>query len=72
MPETVKQLRPIGLCNVTYELLTKTMVNQLKEVSKKLVGPHQSSFMPGKQILDNIIVFQEVINSMRTRKAAVG
>lgn len=71
-PETVKQLRPIGLCNVSYKLLTKTMATRLKETSKKLVRPHQTSFVPGWQITDNIIVFQEVLNSMRTRKSAVG
>lgn len=37
IPENVKQLQPIGLCNVTYKLLTKTMVPRLKEISKKLV-----------------------------------
>ncbi|XP_031095076.1 uncharacterized protein LOC115999360 [Ipomoea triloba] len=39
-PKTVTQLRPIGLCNVTYKLLTKAMTNRLKEMSKKLIGSH--------------------------------
>lgn len=46
--ESIKQFRPIGLCNVTYKLLTKTMAMRLREVSKKLVGPHQTSFVPGR------------------------
>lgn len=70
--ETFKQLHPIGLCNVTYKLLTKTMANRLREASKKLVGQHQTSFVPGRQISDNIIIFQEVLSSMRTRKATIG
>jgi len=52
--ETFKQLHPIGLCNVTYKLLTKTMANRLREASKKLVGQHQTSFVHGRQISDNI------------------
>ncbi|XP_031105595.1 uncharacterized protein LOC116010359 [Ipomoea triloba] len=71
-PETVKQLRPIGLCNVVYKLVSKTMASRLQEISKKLVGHHQTSFVPGRQIADNIVVFQEVLNSMRIRKAKVG
>ncbi|XP_031095268.1 uncharacterized protein LOC115999567 [Ipomoea triloba] len=71
-PESVKQLRPIGLCNVVYKLVTKTMASRLRGISKKLVGPHQTSFVLGRQIADNIIVLQEVLNSMRTRKAKVG
>lgn len=30
-PETVNQLRPIGLCNVSYKLLTKVMASRIKE-----------------------------------------
>lgn len=71
-PESVKQLRPIGLCNITYKILTKTMANRLREASKKLIGPNQTSFVPGRQISDNIIVLQEVLNSMNVRKATTG
>lgn len=71
-PESVRQLRPIGLCNVSYKVVTKAMTTRLKDISKKLIGQHQSSFIPERQIADNIIVFQEVLNSMRTRKGQVG
>ncbi|XP_019158270.1 PREDICTED: uncharacterized protein LOC109154983 [Ipomoea nil] len=44
-PDTIKQFRPISLCNV--------------------IGPHQSSFVPERQITDNVIVYQEVMHTMR-------
>lgn len=66
-PEMVKQLRPIGLCNVTYKIITKVMTTRLKKVMQKLVGPYQSSFIAGRQISDNILVYQEALHSMRSK-----
>lgn len=56
-PEKVTQFRPINLCNVSYKAITKVMTNKLKGLMKILVGPQQSSFVPGRQITDNIIIF---------------
>ncbi|KAL8158632.1 hypothetical protein V2J09_000169 [Rumex salicifolius] len=36
----------ISLCNVLFKTITKTMVNRLKVVISKLVGPAQASFIP--------------------------
>jgi len=66
-PERVSQFRPIGLYNVTYKLITKCIVNRLKWVLPKIISPTQSSFVPGRQITDNVIVMQEVLHSMRRK-----
>ena len=71
-PETVKQLRPISLCNVCYKIVTKVMTNHLKPVLPQIIGPFQSSFVPGHQITDNILIYQEVLHSMKKKQAAVG
>ncbi|XP_019200030.1 PREDICTED: uncharacterized protein LOC109193611 [Ipomoea nil] len=65
-PETVRQLRPIGFCNVTYKVLTKAMTSRLKDILQKLVGQYQTSFVPGRQITDNILVYQEQAVLQRT------
>jgi len=70
--ELVTQLRPIVLCNVSYKLVTKCVVQRLKTVLSDLISPAQSSFVPGRQITDNILIMQEVLHSMRRRSGTKG
>lgn len=67
-PEDAKHFRPISLCNVIYKLITKLVVNRLKPVLPQLVSPTQGSYVPGRQISDNVVIFQEVIHSMRSKQ----
>nr|GME00746.1 splicing factor 3B subunit 2 [Ipomoea batatas] len=71
-PTSANNFRPISLCNVIYKIITKALTNRIKPILKKLIGPEQSSFVPGRQITDNILVYQEVLHSMRTRNNGVG
>nr|KYP56436.1 Retrovirus-related Pol polyprotein LINE-1 [Cajanus cajan] len=69
---SLKQMWPISLCNVSYKILTKVLANRLRQVMEKLVHPNQCSFIPNRQSKDNIIIFQEVIHSMRYKSGAKG
>ncbi|KAL8137685.1 hypothetical protein V2J09_003686 [Rumex salicifolius] len=66
-PKCMNHLRPIALLNVNFKLATKVTVNRLKPLMMKLIAPTQSSFIPCRQICDNILVVQEVLHSMRSR-----
>ena len=66
-PDIISQFRLISLCNVGYKVITKTLTNRLKEIMPCITSPHQSSFIPECQITDNIVIYQEVLYSMRTK-----
>lgn len=42
-PESIRQFCHIILCNVTFKLVTKAIVNRLKLVMEELVSPNQRS-----------------------------
>ncbi|XP_031124326.1 uncharacterized protein LOC116027040 [Ipomoea triloba] len=67
-PSNASQYRPISLCNVIYKIITKVMTNRIKPILRRLIGHEQSSFVPGRQITDNILIYQEVIHSMRNKQ----
>lgn len=69
---SLRDFRPISLCNVAYKVITKILAQRLRVVMSSLVNPCQSSFIPNRQSRDNIVVAQEVFHSMRKRKGKVG
>lgn len=71
-PELITQFRPVSLCNVLFKIITKMMVIRLKNVISQLIGPAQSSFIPGRLSIDNIVVVQEAVHSMRRKKGRKG
>ena len=71
-PKSLTKVRPIILCNVGYKTITNILTNRLKEVMPHLTAPNESSFVPGQQITDNIIIYQEVLHSMPSPRKGNG
>lgn len=63
----MKQFQPISLCNVVYKTTTKTIVNRLKPLLPKFMAPMQMSFISGRNISDNVIIYQEVLHSFNRK-----
>lgn len=71
-PETIKHFRPISLCNVTYKIITKIIVNRIRPLLPDLISPNQSSFILGRTTTDNVIITQEIIHTLRNKKGKPG
>jgi len=67
----VIQLRPVSLCNVAYKVISKAIVDHLKPILPRLIAPTQCSFIPGRQITDNVAVVQKILHSLRRKKGNI-
>lgn len=67
-PQKINLFRPISLLNTSYKALSKVLVNRLRPLLSDIIGPYQSSFIPGRMTTDNTIITQEIIHSHKNLK----
>lgn len=64
----IRQYRPICLLNVVYKIITKTLTLRLNRVINKVIGPNQTAFIPGRYILDGVVIIHEVLHEIAKNK----
>lgn len=67
-PVNMGYLRPIALCNVSYEVVSKVLANRMKPLLDKVISPNQIAFIPGRLISDYIIVSFEVLHYLKRKR----
>ena len=63
---------PISLCNTVYKIVTKIIVKRMCNLLPNLISPLQTTFVPGRLGLDNMIIAQEIIHTISGKRGQVG
>nr|GEU96335.1 hypothetical protein [Tanacetum cinerariifolium] len=67
-PIKVSDYRPVACCNVIYKCISKVMSNKIKVVLNGLIDKDQSAFVTRRQISDNVLLIQELMNGYNSKK----
>lgn len=67
-PNDFKDFRPISMVGCIYKIISKLLANRLKSVMNELIGPYQSAFIEGRQILDGALIVGELLDSCKKNK----
>jgi hypothetical protein len=59
--------RPIGLCNVIYKLISKSVANRVQDHLTDFICHSQAAFIAGRHISSSIIITQEIIHSVNLK-----
>jgi hypothetical protein len=61
----IQQYRPIYLMNVSFKIFIKVITNRLIEVAHRVIQQTQLTFLPGRNIMEGVVVLHETIIFMR-------
>jgi hypothetical protein len=64
----IQQYRPICLLNVSFKIFTKVLTNRLTSVAHRVIQPTQAAFLPGRNIMEGVIILHEIIHEPHRKK----
>lgn len=63
--KTAADYRPIALYNVKYKIIAKILTNTLQQLLPSMISIHQSAFVPGRAISDNVLITHETLHYLK-------
>ena len=59
-PQKASDFRPISCCNVLYKVISKLLCSRLKVALPYLINQCQGAFVPGREIIFNVLICQDL------------
>jgi hypothetical protein len=56
------------MLNVSFKIFTKVLANRLTALADKVVRQSQTAFMPGRNILEGVVILHETIHELHKKK----
>jgi len=53
---------------VSFKIFTKVLNNRILKVADKLIGPSQTAFIPGRYIMEGVVILHETIHELHRKK----
>ncbi|XP_058768559.1 uncharacterized protein LOC131642300 [Vicia villosa] len=67
-PQSLGEYRPICLVGSIYKIIAKILAARLKEVIGNLVSTNQTAFVPGRNMMDGVLLVNEILDWSRRKK----
>ncbi len=64
----IQQYRSICLLNVSFKIFTKVAINRIIRVAQKVISPTQTTFIPGRNIMEVADILHKTIHELYQKK----
>lgn len=67
---SLKEFRPISLCNTCYKIVARAITNRFRPIMAQIIDSFQIAFIPGRLIFDNVVVGFECMHWIQKKRNA--